>query len=96
VRDIENDVGRDLRKVADLGRRLLDISDRGQGIIEVLTRPASTQPASRSKAIARVNGIEVLPKCEVCHDTREVGVTKKIPCPVCVPSTGIPKGQKPR
>ena len=76
-------MGRDLRKVADLGRRLLDVSEKGQSIIEVLKRPALPEKPPRSRSIARVNGVEVLPKCDVCLDTKVVGETKKIPCPAC-------------
>lgn len=37
----------------------------------------------RSRPIARVGAVEVLPKCEICNDERTVGQGKKIPCPAC-------------
>ncbi|MHB2027585.1 MAG: hypothetical protein ACYCPT_02055 [Acidimicrobiales bacterium] len=80
LRDIERDVGSDLRKVGGLFKKLALVSDRGEEAIRVLTReePAPAEP------IARIaDGTEVLPKCQVCNDAREVGAQKKVPCPAC-------------
>lgn len=46
--------------------------------------PCAAWPVQESRPIARTSqGVEVLPKCEVCGDKREVGEGKKIPCPAC-------------
>lgn len=46
--------------------------------------PEGESAGRREFPIARAHdGTEVLPKCDVCGDTKTVGGARKVPCPAC-------------
>lgn len=84
IQQIERDVGGDLRKVGNLFKKLAGAAERGENALRELAR--QDEPKDEPKPIARIGTTEVLPKCPVCNDSREVGAQKKIPCPACTKS----------
>lgn len=79
VREIERDVGRDLRKVGQLAKKIFGFTQRAEKALGELAKPDDPQ----DHPPLQIGPIEVLYKCNICNDSRRVGEGTKIPCPAC-------------